>query len=470
MSKRESHESETVEFKEHWNDSALESLAAFANHKGGTLYVGIQDDGQVLGTDVSDANQQRIANQITQVLGLRPVVRTEKHAKKPVLAIHVEPTTIPTPCRGRYFVRVGTTNRDMTPDQVGRLLMQRLGKTWDEIPTEFQIDAIDLDAFRRFVRAAQPRLPKLTENDSPAQVLQNLKLLHAGFLTKGAVLLFGSSPQEVCTMAQIHLGRFKGTVILDNRFVTGTLWQQLDAAMDAIRGYLQVRQEVRSTGPTVEGLQRHDIWEYPLDALREAIINALIHRDYTTIADVQIRVDEDQIRIWNPGGLPPDITLANLLQEPHASHPRNPFLARTFFFAGLVESWGTGITRMRQLCRDQGLPEPQFQEETGGFAVVFSKDLYTEERLSALGLNARQLQAILQVKRTRRDLTNTDYQAIAGVSKRTATRDLEDLAIRGLLIRLGQTGKGTRYQLKGSQTGQTGQEGATNGPSSTNKP
>ncbi len=190
-----------------------------------------------------------LQNQVSQVLGVRPALRVEKHAKKDVLAIRVEPTTIPTPCRGRYLVRVGTTNRDMTPDQVGRRLMERLGQTWDEIPTEFKVDAIDRAVFRRFVRAAQTRLPQLSPKDSPARVLQNLRLLRGGALTKGAVLLFGSFPQQACTTAQIHLGRFKGTIILDNRFITGTLWEQLDSTMDAIRGYLQVRQEVRSTGP-----------------------------------------------------------------------------------------------------------------------------------------------------------------------------------------------------------------------------
>ena len=437
-------ESEIVEFKERWTDSALEALAAFANHKGGTVYVGIADDGRPVGYIVSDEEQQRIINQIVQTLGLRPRVRVEKLARKNVLAIHVEPTTIPTPCRGRYFTRVGTTNRDMTPDQVGRRLMVQLGESWDALPSRLTLKDLDNEAFRRFARIAQGRLPKLSPKDPPKRVLENLDLVSDGFLTKGAVLLLGKRPRQACSSARVQIGRFKREVILDNRFVDGTLWEQLDATMDALRGYLQVRQEIRSTAPTVEGLQRHDIWEYPLDALREAIINALIHRDYTVSGHIQARVEDDSIRIWSPGNLPHGMTLAKLLREPHGSRPRNPFLAEAFFFAGLIESWGTGIGRMRRLCREQGLPELDFREEAGGFVVTFSKDLLSEDRLRALGLSPRMLAAVNYVKE-HGSIGNQEYRTLAGVKERMATLDLKELVDRGILVRLHKTGRGTRY-------------------------
>jgi len=446
-------ESETVEFKERWTDGALEALAAFANHKGGTVHVGIADDGRLVGCNVSDDEQQRIINQVVQTLGLRPRVRVEKRGRANVLVLQVEPTTIPTPCRGRYFTRVGTTNRDMTPDQVGRRLMRQLGESWDGLPSKVTLKDLNTAAFRRFARMAQGRLPKLSPSDSPKRALENLELLSDGFLTKGAVLLFGRRPRQACSSARLQIGRFKGEVILDNRFLDGTLWEQLDATMDALRGYLQVRQEIRSTGPTVEGLQRHDIWEYPLDALREAIINALIHRDYTVSGHIQVRVEDDSIRIWSPGELPTGMTLAKLLREPHGSRPRNPFLAEAFFFAGLIESWGTGIGRMRRLCREQGLPEPDFREDTGGFLVVFSKDLLSEDRLRALGLSARLLAAVNYVK-GHGSISNQEYRAIAGVKERMATLDLKGLVDRGILVRLRKTGRGTRYAATNAQNAQ----------------
>lgn len=454
-------ESEIVEFKERWTDSALEALAAFANHKGGTVYVGIADDGRPVGWSVSDDEQQRIINQVVQTLGLRPRVRVEKLARKDVLAIQVEPTTIPTPCRGRYLTRVGTTNRDMTPDQVGRRLMEQLGESWDALSSKLNLKDLDNEAFHRFARIAQGRLPKLSPKDPPKRALENLDLLSDGFLTKGAVLLFGKRPRQACASARLQMGRFKGEVILDNRFLDGTLWEQLDAAMDALRGYLQVKQEVRSTAPTVEGLQRHDIWEYPLDALREAIINALIHRDYTVSGHIQVRVEDDSIRIWSPGDLPPGMTLAKLLQEPHGSRPRNPFLAEAFFFAGLIESWGTGIGRMRRLCREQGLPEPDFREEAGGFLVMFTKDRFSEDRLQALGLTEAQLRVARTVKEQGLT-TNRAVQELLGVSRATVIRLLDDLVRKGVLVRRGKTGRATHYVLNASETPQTTHKRPTN--------
>ncbi len=446
-------ESESVELKERWNDGAPEALAAFANHKGGTVYVGIADDGRPVGCSVSDDEQQCIINQVVQTLGLRPRVRVEKRGRTNVLVLQVDPTTIPTPCRGRYLTRVGTTNRDMTPDQVGRRLMEQLGESWDGLPSRVTLRGLNNAAFRRFARIAQGRLPRLSPKDPPKRALENLDLVSDSFLTKGAVLLFGKRPRQACSSARLQIGRFKGEVILDNRFLDGTLWEQLEATMDALRGYLQVRQEIRSTAPTVEGLQRHDIWEYPLDALREAIINALIHRDYTASGHIQVRVEEDSIRIWSPGELPPGMTLAKLLREPHGSRPRNPFLAETFFFAGLIESWGTGIGRMRRLCREQGLPEPDFREDVGGFLVVFSKDLLSEDRLRALGLSDRLVAAVNYVKE-HGSIGNQEYRAIAGVKERMASLDLKELVDRGILVRLRKTGRGTRYAATKAQNPQ----------------
>ncbi len=442
-------ESETVEFKERWTDSTLEALAAFANHKGGTVYVGIADDGRPVGCNVSDDEQQRIVNQVVQALGLRPRLRVEKRGRANVLVLQVEPTTIPTPCRGRYFTRVGTTNRDMTPDQVGRRLMDQLGESWDGLPSKVTIKDLKNTAFRRFAQIAQRRLPRLSPKDPPKRAMENLDLLSDGFLTKGAVLLFGKRPRQACSSARLQVGRFKGEVILDNRFLDGTLWEQLDATMDALRGYLQVRQEVRSTAPTVEGLQHHDIWEYPLDALREAIINALIHRDYTVSGHIQVRVEDDSIRIWSPGDLPPGMTLTKLLREPHGSRPRNPFLAEAFFFAGLIESWGTGIGRMRRLCREQGLPEPDFREETGGFLVMFSKDRFSEDRLQTLGLTEAQLRIVRAVKEQGLT-TNRTVQKLLGVSRATAIRLLDGLVKKGVLVRRGKTGRAAHYVLNAS--------------------
>lgn len=450
MAKIDLKESETTEFKEQWSDTALEALAAFANHKGGQLYVGIRDDGEVVGFTATDLDEQRIVNQIVLALGLRPHVEWQTHGRKQVLCFAVEPTTIPTPYRGRYLVRVGSTNRDMAPDQVGRRLMTKLGETWDALPSAFGHDTIDAEAFGKFVRLAKPRVPNISERDRPSEVLSNLGLIRDGVLTNGAVLLFGKHPQHVATSAQIHLGRFKGSTILDNRFIEGTLWNQLETAHDVIRGYLQVRYDFPNRADDPETPRRLETWDYPLAAIQEAIINALIHRDYPQVGDIQIRVEDDRIEISNPGELPPGILLPQLLEDPHLSRPRNPLLAKAFHAASLVETWGTGPTKMRKLCLAQGLPEPRFEERGGSFFVVLTTSVFTVDRLHTLGLSDRQVKAMLFVKE-RGSITDNQYRELAGVKDRTAAADLADLVKRGLLERLGRTGRGTHYSAVNPQ-------------------
>lgn len=253
---------------------------------------------------------------------------------------------------------------------------------------------------------------------------------------------------------QLHLDR-----ALQHGFVSSLQIPeaQLEATLAAFRTYLQVRFEVAPKTATVEGLQRKEIWEYPLDALREAVINALIHRDYTALGEIQVRVREDSIEVWNPGGLPEGVRLEDLRREGHTSRPRNPSLAQVFFYAGLVERWGSGTTNMIRACREQDLPEPEFSEHTGGFAVTFSKDMYTSESLKRRGLNERQIRAVGETKQSG-TITNERYTKLVGVSKATATRDLEELVGLGILERHGRTGRGTRYELKGSKTAQTAHE------------
>ncbi|WP_461863915.1 ATP-binding protein [Thermococcus sp.] len=119
-------------------------------------------------------------------------------------------------------------------------------------------------------------------------------------------------------------------------------------------------------------------------------------------------------------------------------------------YAGLIERWGTGTFKMVRLCLEKGLPEPEFREEAGGFVVLLRKDIYTEDYLRKLGLNERQIKAVLYVREKGR-ISNKEYQGLFGVSKPTASRELDSLVRKGILERVGVTGRGTYYVLKGSK-------------------
>jgi len=463
-------ESQNVEWKRQWTERALEDLAAFANTDGGALLVGIRDDGEVVGAQADDQELQRIANGIAAHLGITPSVEVVPIEGRQVIRITVEPASHLVAYRGRYLRRVGTTNRDFASEELARHILKRSGRAWDSLASDWGFGELDEAAVSDFARLARPRLPHI-DPTQPQAVLENLGLVSDGKLLNAAVLLFGRRPQRLYPLAQVRIGLFRGNQILDSHDFQGNLWQQLNGAMERFRQVLKVRFDIRVEEPSLEGLQRREVWEYPLDALREAVVNALIHRDYTYPADIQIRMEEDRLEVWSPGELPPPLT-PEALYGPHSSVLRNPLLAQAFYFAGVIERWGSGTTRIVQLCREQGLPDPEFSNWLGGVQVVFNKDPYTPERLRAMGLNERQVNAVRYAKEQGR-ITNEQYQKIAGVSKPTATRDLEMLVSEGLLEKIGTTGRGVYYVLRahkglkglknGSETAQRGTKGASKG-------
>jgi len=183
--------------------------------------------------------------------------------------------------------------------------------------------------------------------------------------------------------------------------------------------------------------------------LREAIINAVCHRDYTISSNTEIRIYDDRLIVWSPGGLPFGITIEDLYR-PHPSVLRNKGIAGVFYDTGWIEQWGSGIDKMRNACVKAGLPEPRF-EEYHGFRVIFRKDIYTEEYLRKAGLNERQIKAVMYVKEKGR-ITNKEYQEANGVSRQTAARELSYLAQSDIFSRHGKTGRDTFYTLSGKTT------------------
>lgn len=186
-------------------------------------------------------------------------------------------------------------------------------------------------------------------------------------------------------------------------------------------------------------------WSILKEALREAIINAVIHRDYIG-AHTQLKIFPDRLILWNEGGLPKEIAIEDLKRH-HPSRPKNELLADVFFKAGLIETWGRGTLKIVQGCIVAGLPEPEFREEFGGFSIYFSKDIYTVEKLKAMGLNERQIRAVMYAKEKGR-ITNKEYQHINNdISRQTATIELKDIVNKKLFIRSGVAGRGIAYSL-----------------------
>jgi len=444
-------ETQKIEYKENWRDEFLKIISAFANSNGGKLFIGMDDFGNVKGIKNYKELLEYLPNKIKNHLLITPIINLEKVKEKFIIAIEVIPASFPVFYNGKIFVRSGSTTQELTGIELTSFLLEKTGQTWDKLSLDADYSDIDIDTIEKFIELADKRLPLIKEIRDFKLLLEKLQLCtKEGKLTHAAILLFGKEPQKYFPSAYSKVGRFKTeTEIIDTVVIKGNLFNQLDGIISAIKKHINVRFDTSVRDFNVKGLTRIDIWEYPIDALKEAVINSLIHRDYLGTAPIQIKIYDDRISLWNLGKLIPPLTI-EVLKQPHSGYQRNPQIATVFYYAGLIEAWGSGTLRMVELCKQNGLPEPQFIENNqgiGDFMVIFNKDIYTEDTLSKMGLNVRQIKAILYVKEKGK-ITNKEYRKICETSERTATRDLSDLVKRNIFEQIGETGKGTQYIIR----------------------
>jgi len=271
----------------------------------------------------------------------------------------------------------------------------------------------------------------ISPDESPQNVLEKIGLVQDNKPTWAALLLFGTDPQRFLSQASMHCGLFgvDEISVLDDRMVTGTIIEQVNGSMEFIRKNIRVAFVM--TGEP----ERKQVWDYPVEALREAVINAICHRDYTISSVVEIRILRDSLKVWSPGRLASGITLPELFIS-HASVLRNKGIAQVLYDIGWIERWGGGIQKMRSASLEAGIPEPVFQEDQG-FSVKFRKDVFNRDYLVRAGLSERQISAVLYAKENGK-ITNADYQRILKVSGSTAQRDLKDLVSRNILEMVGK--------------------------------
>jgi len=434
-------ESQNVEFKSEWRDEYLKTLCAFVNTKGGDLIIGMDDKGNVIGVKNAKRLLEDIPNKVRNKLGIVPSVSQETEEGKDIIIIEVSPALIPVSCDGKYFQRSGSTTSELNGNELANFLLLKYGKTWDSLESEASFNDIDIYAINFFKELAKERILSISDGDSVEKILYNLRLSTKDKkITRAGILLFGRNPQEFYISAKTRVGRFKDSNILDTVISEGNLFNQVEKAVEAIKKHLNVRFEIKE-------LARQDVWDYPLDAIREALINSVIHKDYSSAAEIQVKIYDDRIWFWNPGSLPEQLNIEDLKKE-HSSYPKNPLIANAFYLAGLIEHWGSGTKRIIDLFSEQNLREPEFKEEQGGIGVWFYKntDIYGKENLIKLGLNERQYKALLYIKENG-NITNSEYMNLANVSRQTATRDLDLLVKLNILEKKGITGRGTEYFL-----------------------
>jgi ATP-dependent DNA helicase RecG len=452
------------------------TLAAMANGNGGTVLIGVTSQG---------AKPKASADQVAFLRGVRHPSETIDRIFQSIL-LSEPPLVLPLPkvvqkgganlvvisippglpnvysVDGRYYGRIGQRNEPLAPRRLRQLLIERgVVQFESQSPPGATLDDLDLDQVQSYV--AEVNLPFKLDSGSysvqPAREHWQQVLLRRGCLrildgqlspTYAALLLFGRTPQQWLPSAMILAARFSGKGFSDQfvrQEIHGSLPEQLRQSEAFLRANMR-------TLVKMSGLAHEESWEYPFEAVRELLVNAVAHRDYNAQGDtIHLHLFTDRLEIHSPGGLPGPVNLENLLD---ARFARNAVITQALADLGFVERLGYGLDRVVEAMQRRGLSPPRFEEIARSFRVT----LYNEmEQLDSdptlpdwiiqisLDLNTRQKSALRFLMRQHR-ITNRDYQEICPeVHVETLRRDLAELVSLGLLIKIGDK-RATYYILK----------------------
>lgn len=383
-----------------------------------------------------------LPNKIRNHLGITIEVNLMEEGSKYFIEIMVPVYTVAISLRGKYYVRSGSTTTELTGNSLNDFLLKKSGKTWDDvIEDRASMNDIDEGTVSRFIKISEKtnRLPDVT-GLTYFEILEKLRLTEGEKLKRAAIILFGKDPGKFYPNIFVKIGRFgkSDDDLLFEEVEEGNLFTILQNVLQ------QLNRKFFKNPIDFEGMQRIEKGEYPVAAIREMLLNALVHKSYLG-ATIQIRVYQDKISIWNEGTLPPELTLESLKKQ-HPSIPRNPIIADVCYKGGFIDTWGRGTLKIINSCKEAELPAPEIKEEFSGFSVTIFKNVLTEEQLKKLGLNERQIKGVLYVKENGK-ITNKQYMSSFNVSRITATRDLQDLVNRNIFKSSEIKGAGAYYEL-----------------------
>jgi ATP-dependent DNA helicase RecG len=441
-------EHQSIEWKQSWRDEYLKWICAFANTQGGTIIIGKDDTGSVVGVENAAKLLEDLPNKIRNALGIVASVNLETENGKPYIRIEVSSYDFPVSYHGKYYIRSGSTTQELNGSELNNFVLRRYGKTWDSI-TDPQVKASQLDtsSFRKFREKAlaAERLKKADLEITDEALLDSLMLIENGNLTRAAILLFHDNPERYVFGAYIKVGYFDTDA--DLRYqdeIHGSLIAMADRVVEII--YQKYFKGIIS----YDGLQRIEDFPVPRPAMREAILNAIVHRDYTTGIPIQIKVFKDRVIIYNDGRLPENWTVADLLTT-HRSRPHNPKIANTFFRSGMIETWGRGIERITTACKEAGKPEPLFEASSSEIKVTFFTDVNIGENIGDsigenIGVNETQ-RKIMEIMLETPTISAKAIAAEIGIAKRNVESNISFLKKAGFVERVGAA-KGGRWMVK----------------------
>lgn len=460
-------ESNTLEFKKSTAQlkSAGETLCAFLNNKGGVVLIGINDNGVIVGQQVTERTKREVGGILAKLSPEYNVdvlyVDIDKEVDKTVIMLRANPHVDLQPYTfdSRAYIRIESSTYPMSRDQYQRLSLNYMQqhRSWENGAVEdVTIEDLDFEEIMRTITEgiANKRIPTDQAASNPEMVLKRLGLLKDNRLTNAAIVLFAKEPTRWLPQCSIRLARFRGndkSEFIDSKVVDGNAFKLINAAMSFADLYLPVSSKFGSGK-----IERIDEPLFPIDALREVFANAVGHRDYAMhIATLSFAIYENRLEIWSPG-LPPDGVTFENIKILHESIPRNRLITKVLYYRKLFESWGRGIQKIITLCTEAGHPEPEFVERTGGVCVILKSKqsigapiTYAHQELPKnLELTAREQEIfnIIQHAKTA-TLQEIASQLTRKVTSRTIQRDLSKLQALGLVIMKGEK-RGAVWKIK----------------------
>ena len=436
-------ENQNIEWKESWHDEYLKWICGFANAQGGKLYIGTRDDGTVIGIINSKKLLEDIPNKIQNKLGIVTDVNLLTEGNLEYIEIVVTSWGFPVNYNGEYHYRSGSTKQQLRGNALTNFLMTKTGLKWDAATvSNILVENLDKESFDIFRREAL-RSGRMTKNDLDipnVELLEKLGLLVDGKLKRAGALCFYREPQKVIGGCYVKIGKFEGSELLYQDEVHGSLIIMADRVIDLI--YLKYLRAAISYYKET----RVETYPFARDAIREAVFNALIHCNWADNVPIQIRIEDDVMYISNCSMLPFGWTAETLLGS-HTSKPYNPDIARVFYRAGYIESWGRGIQKIRDACKNLGTEEPKYivhgEDIMVKFKALQSSNVKNSKILKSQGdtLDDTLELRILQCIEIQPSIKQVEIAEKTGVSLPSVKRYIKVMVEKGTIERKG----GKRY-------------------------
>jgi ATP-dependent DNA helicase RecG len=359
-------ESDKVEFKTTFNMECIETLVAFANHKGGSIYVGVNDDGKAVGIATGKETLTQWVNEIkgkTEPSIIPEINTIHLETGKSVIVLSVEEFPVkPVSVKGKYYRRTGASNHLLSLNDIVNMHVRTFSSSWDYyLDANHHISDISEDKALRIITLYGKNKEYPVENNV-WEFLTKMELLREGKLTYAAFLLLMRNDSVFST---IEMGRFQDEITIKDGVTVAT---DLITEVEEVLAF--IRKHINKAFIITENPAREERWDYPLNALREIVMNMIVHRDYSHYGESSIKIFNDRIEFFNPGCLPDSISEEDLRKGSYVSTCRNKLIAKIFKEITWIERYGTGVRRVTSLFESYGCPKPVFENFQHGFKVT----------------------------------------------------------------------------------------------------